>query len=273
MSEPSKNPSPMRLYRDEIRGGLERVRDRYPNGRSARKATAILLDMDIWTDFLAEHGGDAGALFFVCAQVAEGVTLKEVCAHYVLSYGLVWSWLIEQPERLERYYAAQRGVADAFVAEVVPLVDQVAPGGEGGGRGGGGGSSSPDVPHRRLQAEMRLKVAGRYDRNRFGEKEIAGGGVVAPVLNFIMAGGVVTIAPPAGGVLPSALTLENGDEGREGIEADSDRTGWPAGEPEPAHAGGEGRDAGAGNEGGESARGERGYGAREGADVPETADR
>lgn len=204
--------SPMKAERLARRQALENVRDRYPGSKGSMKARALLLDLERMEEFESDHGGAGGAIWFVCAQVANGQTLREFCVGESLQYGVVWAWMTDTdyPERLERYYLAQRGVADAYVAEVVPLVDSELSGAEGGGRGGGGGSSSPDVPHRRLQAEMRLKVAGKYDRRRFGEeKEV--GAVSAPTINFIMGeGSSVTLAAP---IQPAEqLAMEAGPE-------------------------------------------------------------
>lgn len=193
--------------RGEIRAAVKSIRREWreqvaamvkasPRGKLGERVTMMRREIDIFDDWVEETGGEARAEFFVCALVAARATLADVAEEYALHAGLLWAFMSETEERLGRYYRAQRGVADALVGEVVPLVDSVEAG-EGGGRGGGGGTSSPDVPWRRLQAEMRLKVAGKYDRGRFGEDKQVGTTSV-PVINFVMGeGSVLNVAAPA----------------------------------------------------------------------------
>lgn len=133
----------------------------HANGRPygmPKKDYARLLDVERFDDWRKERGGDEELTRWVCAQVSGGCTLKTLCEHYVVEYGLLWEWLSSDPERLARYYRAQRGVADAFVSEVVPIADD----------------ESVDVGSRKVRTHARLAVSAKYDRERFGEREHGG---------------------------------------------------------------------------------------------------
>lgn len=119
-----------------------------------RKQYALLLDRERFADWVAEQGGDAGLLQFVKAQVASGVTLKTLCEHYVLDYGLLWDWVSAESVRLEQYYLAQRGVSEYYVAETVTIADE-----------------GEDVARDKLRIDTRLKVASKWNRERYGDAD------------------------------------------------------------------------------------------------------
>lgn len=128
-------------------------------GKVGRRASTLLLDIEHFDEWVASHGDEETMTRWLCAQVASGVTLRAMCEYYEIEYGLLWEWISSDAERMGRYYRAQRGLADAFVSDVVPLAD-----GDG------------DVGRDKLRVDARLKVAGKYDRERFGEQR--DGGVV-----------------------------------------------------------------------------------------------
>ncbi len=84
------------------------------------------------------------------------MTLRTLCEHYVLDYGLLWAWVSETGDRLERYYAAQRGVADAYVAEAVEIADA---------------ADIATVKLHGLRVGTRFKMAEKLDPARFGTKD------------------------------------------------------------------------------------------------------
>jgi hypothetical protein len=131
------------------RGVSERVR---------KVAASMLLDINRFDGWVEERGGEEGFMRWLCAQVAEGCTLKGLSVEYSASYGLLWEFMSSVPERLERYYRAQKGVADAWVGEVVEIADD----------------KGEDVAERKWRGQARMMVAGKYDRPRFGEREQAG---------------------------------------------------------------------------------------------------
>lgn len=167
---------------------LKAVVDRNPNGRLARKASVLMLDQRIFDDWVEEKGGDEGATRLMCAQVSEGVTLRGLAAHYGFPRALLSEWIDRDPKRLERYYLAQRWLAEDYVGEVVPLADA---------------ATVEDLAVTKWQGQARMAVAGKYNRARFGEHtQVQTGGV--PVINFVMeAGSVLTVAG-----VPDAPALE-----------------------------------------------------------------
>lgn len=128
-------------------------------GKVGRRASTLLLDIEHFDEWVASHGDEESMTRWLCAQVASGVTLRAMCEYYEIEYGLLWEWVSSDAERMGRYYRAQRGLADGMVGEVVGIAD-------------GGG----DVGRDKLRVDARLKVAGKYDRERFGEQR--DGGVV-----------------------------------------------------------------------------------------------
>lgn len=146
------------------RAALREVVGRNPNGKLAKRAGVLLLDMNVLEDRIEEMGGAEGFLFFLTAQVMSGVTLRVMCEHYGLEEGLLGAWLLAEPERMQRYVDAQRWVADGYVAEVVGIADEADP--------------VEGVAKAKLQGEMRLKAAGLMDRRRFGMEKVglSGGG-------------------------------------------------------------------------------------------------
>lgn len=140
--------------RDHRREALEAAVRLNPGGKLARKAQSVLLDMGRWDDFRVECGGDDAALFFLCAQVASGVSLKTVCKEYVIDYGLMWAWLSEDSERLHRYELALKGLADAYVSEAVGVADD-----------------EEDVSRGKLMVDTRLRVAAKWDKKRYGDEK------------------------------------------------------------------------------------------------------
>lgn len=141
--------------REERREALLKARD-LP-GKLGRRAAALFMDRERFEEWVEERGGDEGAIRWVCSQVSSEVRLKVICEQYGLEYGLLWEWMSREKERLERYYRAQVGVADAWVAEVVGIAD---------------GADSESLAVDKWRGEARLKVGALYDRARFGAKEV-----------------------------------------------------------------------------------------------------
>ena len=141
--------------REERRAVLKRMVDLSPNTKLGRKASVLLIDVEILDDRIKECGGDAGMERILFAQVASGVRLKYWAEHYSIERGLLWAWISETEERLQKYYRALRGVADEYVSEVVTIAD---------------GSDEQSIKVDEFRAAMRLKVAEKYDQPRFGKQ-------------------------------------------------------------------------------------------------------
>lgn len=141
--------------REERRAVLKRMVDLSPNTKLGRKAGVLMLDVDILDERIKECGGDAGMERVLFAQVASGVRLKEWAAHYSIERGLLWAWISETEERLQKYYRALRGVADDYVSEMVPLAMS---------------ADVETVQVSALQIKTLSVVAEKYDQARFGKQ-------------------------------------------------------------------------------------------------------
>ena len=188
----------VKSIREQWREQLEKSKMLRAGSRLSERAGVLRINLDTLDERIAEAGGEDGLVFMLCAQVASGVTLTEWCRYYDLERGLVWAFLSEDEKRLARYYRAQEGVADEYVADTVGIADR---------------SDVETVQVDKLRVVTRMKVAAKYDRKRFGEKEINGG-----------AGGITVIVQRGGGSSESALecgtepplgnSLEITDEGQ-----------------------------------------------------------
>lgn len=140
---------------------IDTLERKYPtmthrNGRPfgvPKKAHALFLDRGRFKEWVEENGGEDGLLTFVVAQVASGVSLRVLSESYVVDYGLLWAWVSEDSERLSRYELAQRGVAEYYVSEAPDIADNL----EG------------DVARDKLRIDTRLKVAAKWNKQRYGE--------------------------------------------------------------------------------------------------------
>ncbi len=175
--------------RGELRGVVKSIRAEWrdklsaasrlsPNSKLAKKAGVLLLDMQILEDRIAEAGGEEELIFVICAQVASGVTLTDWCAHYVLERGLVWAFLTEKEEWFERYQRALRGVADHLVSEVVAIADDSS-GDTTVGPRGGEVMDTEYVARSKIKIDTRMKLAGYYDKTRFGRDSDTSSAVTA----------------------------------------------------------------------------------------------
>jgi hypothetical protein len=154
---------------EKRKAALRLVQLRSPKGRLAKRAGVLMMDLQAFEDRVEESGGNEGFLYFVVAQVASGVTLREISGHYAIEYGLLWAWMGAEPERMARYEFALKGLADSYVVESVGMADATDP---------------DEVALGKLRVDTRLKVAGVLDRKRFGtEKAGAAAGTGSLVID------------------------------------------------------------------------------------------
>lgn len=142
-------------------------------GHALRTAYAIL------DDIIARKSAD-GFLVEIVHEVITGRRLIEIAQAEGLLYSVLWNWLKDEPERLEKYREALKGYGDALIAETVGIAD---------------GSGDP-----KLKVDTRFRVAGKIDKKMWGdEKESGAAGITVVVqrgLNAEMTpGGVLTIGP------------------------------------------------------------------------------
>lgn len=140
-------------------------------GHALRTAYAIL------DEVIARKGAD-GFLIEIEHEVISGRRLTEIAQAEGMMYSVLWNWLKDEPERLERYRAALKGYGDALIAETIGIAD-------------GSGDA-------KLMVDTRLKIAGKVDKKVWGdEKESAAAGITVVVQRGLSAevtpGGMLTI--------------------------------------------------------------------------------
>lgn len=161
-----------------------------PMGHALRTAYAIL------DDVIARKGAD-GFLIDIEHEVISGRRLTEIAQAEGLMYSVLWNWLRNEPERLERYRAALKGYGDALIAETVGIAD-------------GSGDA-------KLMVDTRLKIAGKLDKKVWGdEKESTAAGITVVVQRGLTAevttGGVLTLGPSENkGYTVSGVTVDGRD--------------------------------------------------------------
>lgn len=140
------------------RSALQAVVDRAPKGMLAGKARNLLMGIARFDEMVEELGDEERMLFFLVAQVAGGGSLQEVCWEYVLDYGVVWAWLMEQPKRMDAYEEAKRGAANLYVEDVIKIAD----------------NECEEPQSRKVKIDTRFKSAAIHDKKRFGNDKGSG---------------------------------------------------------------------------------------------------
>lgn len=89
-------------------------------------------------------------------RVAEGETLREFCSSKKLPFSLVAKEIASDQLKKAEYDAALAIWGDSLAQESIAIVD---------------GAKPETVGVEKLRAETRLKMAGKLDRDRYGERE------------------------------------------------------------------------------------------------------
>lgn len=162
--------------RELLRGAYELVKHRSPTGKGVRTIMDMLREHDIFDDFIAEHGGEEVTLSVLLARIADGEAPKYVADHYGLHFGFVWEFLTETPERLARLHAAQEGVAECDMGDIVGIADL---------------ATNEDVQVSALQIKARTTRAAAYNRKRFGNEKVLQS---APTVGMVIDAGLAFAA-------------------------------------------------------------------------------
>ena len=97
-------------------------------------------------------------------RIACGDSPKEVAQEHCLLFGVFMRWVGDDEQRQREYDAALRIASEGHAHDCITIADEqnevVKP---------GGGSYDPDVGRDKLRIETRLKLAGKWDRARYGE--------------------------------------------------------------------------------------------------------
>jgi hypothetical protein len=108
------------------------------------------------TKFMLMESGESAWFPDALDLVAGGKSISEICKAQGLAISTVMSWIDAVPARVAAYERAKRIWADIAVQECTPISDEATP---------------ETVQVGRLRVETRMKVAGMYDRDRFGQKQ------------------------------------------------------------------------------------------------------
>lgn len=89
-------------------------------------------------------------------RVADGETLQDFCKSKSVAYSLVAKHIAETPLLKMQYDTALQLLGDALAQQTIEIVD---------------GATPETVGVKKLQAETRIRMAGKLDRERYGERE------------------------------------------------------------------------------------------------------
>jgi len=148
------------------------------------------------------HRGDPAWWPGVLAHIADRGSLAEIVAERVWSWGALWAWIQRDEERVAQYDGALKARAQMLAFEAVDDIRS---------------ATMADVPLRKFKVDAALKVAGKWDRSRYGESsEVKHSGAIGMNLMAVLAslpraGMEVDVTPEAEPVKP-ALQVEMADE-------------------------------------------------------------
>lgn len=103
---------------------------------------------------LIDEKGEDAVQLAVIADTIEGMSPKQIAEKLGVRYSLLWTWLNEDEERFTAYQAALKGYADDLAHETRSIAD----------------NPSENSAADKLRIETRLKLASRWDRQRYGEQ-------------------------------------------------------------------------------------------------------
>ncbi len=97
------------------------------------------------------------------SRIAEGETLPDICKSQEIPYSLAWRWIATTPALKVQYDSALQAWADRLAQETVGIADAVE-----------GSDEASHVTAAKLRVDTRLKIAGKWDRDRYGERDAGG---------------------------------------------------------------------------------------------------
>ena len=92
----------------------------------------------------------------IVQRLTDGETLKEIAIAWQIPYGRLAEWIVEDRERSTKYNAALAIWADSIAQECVSIAD--------------GGIEGESHHRDKLRIDTRLKLASKWDRNRYGDQ-------------------------------------------------------------------------------------------------------
>lgn len=137
---------------------------------------------------------DPTTMGVVVQRLADGETLKAIARSWQIPYGKFAEWIVEDSERSAMYSGALKLWGDALAQEVVQIADEVE-------------ADRDAVAKAKLQAQVRMQLAGKWNRERYGEStEVKHTGSVSlvAILSGLPRGREIDVTPAgATGALPS----------------------------------------------------------------------
>lgn len=91
----------------------------------------------------------------IVQRIADGETLRDICASRDVPYSLVAKWIAQTPGLKAQYDVALQLWGDALAQETVAISDKADP---------------ENVAGAKLAVDTRMKLASKWDRDRYGEK-------------------------------------------------------------------------------------------------------
>lgn len=107
-------------------------------------------------DALIEQKGEAEVQRYVMTEVLEGAAPRELAKKMGVTYADLWRWLTADDERFQEYQRMLVGTADDLAHESLAVADEA-------------DNEGANVNAKKLRVETRMKLAGKWDRHRYGE--------------------------------------------------------------------------------------------------------
>ena len=126
------------------------------------KDAVELRDPDVNSDGLYKMArwkrDEHGAMELICRRISDGMSLRRICRARGWPKSIVSKWIAEDQGRRERYDAALSEWADDIAQETLAISDEVKD------------ETEPQkITAAKLRIDTRLRLAGRWDRRRYGE--------------------------------------------------------------------------------------------------------
>lgn len=108
-------------------------------------------------DTLIEQTGEDEFQAMILAAVLEGASPRDLAKTLKTTYATLWTWLTEDEDRYKAYQSALQGTADDIAWESLKISDEA-------------DGDEVNVAAKKLRVETRMKLAGKWDRHRYGEQ-------------------------------------------------------------------------------------------------------
>ena len=118
----------------------------------------------------------------IVQRLTDGERLREIAKAWEIPYGRLAAGIAEDAERKSQYEAALSIWADSLAQEAVAIADEQAEVVKENGE-----TFDPNVARDKLRIDTRLKLASRWNRERYGEKVQHQHTGLQPTLTIIMA--------------------------------------------------------------------------------------